>query len=147
MNNFLNSSLGRKVVMSLTGLFLCLFLVEHLYGNLLLYTDPSGQAFVEYSHDAVHSILIRSIEVILFIAIVLHVLQAIMLTRQNAQARPVKYAVSKVSETSTWFSRNMGITGSVIFFFLVVHLRTFFFPYRVTGGVENLAMSVKEAFS
>jgi succinate dehydrogenase / fumarate reductase cytochrome b subunit len=74
MNNFLNSSLGRKVVMAATGLFLCVFLVEHLYGNLLLYAGDGGGAFNEYSHDAVHSILIRTIEVVLFIAIVLHVL-------------------------------------------------------------------------
>jgi len=149
MNNFLNSSLGRKVVMALTGLFLCVFLIEHLYGNLLLYANDGGQAFVEYSHDAVHSILIRSIEVILFIAIVLHVMQAAMLTRQNAKARPVKYAVSKVNETSNWFSRNMGLTGSFILFFIVVHLYHFFVPYRITGtvgmdGQLNVAEAVKE---
>ena len=149
MNNFLNSSLGRKVVMAATGLFLCLFLVEHLYGNLLLYAGDGGQAFNDYSHDAVHSILIRTIEVVLFVAIVLHVLQAIVLTRQNAQARPVKYAVMKVNETSSWFSRNMGITGSIIFFFLVVHLKHFFVEYRITGLPmgETIAHEVAEAFT
>lgn len=149
MNNFLNSSLGRKVVMSATGLFLCVFLVEHLYGNLLLYAGDGGQAFVEYSHDAVHSILIRIIEVALFIAIVLHVVQAIVLTRQNSVARPVKYAVTRVNETSTWYSRNMGVTGSIIFFFIVVHLYHFFVPYRIThtvgeAGQMNVAEAVKE---
>jgi succinate dehydrogenase / fumarate reductase cytochrome b subunit len=148
MNNFLNSSIGRKVVMSATGLFLCLFLVEHLYGNLLLYASDGGAAFVEYSHDAVRSILIRTVEVILFIAIVLHVVQAILLTRQNSKARPVKYAISKVNETSSWFSRNMGITGSVIFFFIVVHLYHFFVPYRLTHMVgEEGQMNVAQAVS
>lgn len=134
--------------MAATGLFLCAFLVEHLYGNLLLYCNDGGEAFVEYSHDAVHSILIRTIEVFLFIAIVLHVVQAIALTKQNSDARPVKYAVYKVGETSNWFSRNMGITGSVILFFLVVHLKHFFVPYRITGleEGENISHEVKEAF-
>ncbi len=148
---FINSSLGRKTVMAATGLFLCAFLIEHLYGNLLLFYTDGGQAFVEYSHDAVRSILIRTIEVFLFAAIILHVVQAVALTKQNSDARPVKYAVHKVSETSTWFSRNMGITGSVILFFIVVHLWHFFVPYRITDtvggeGQLNVAQAVKEAF-
>lgn len=151
ITQFINSSLGRKTVMAATGLFLCLFLVEHLYGNLLLFFCDGGQAFVEYSHDAVRSILIRTIEVVLFAAIILHVIQAVALTKQNADARPVKYAQYKVNETSSWFSRNMGITGSVILFFIVVHLWQFFVPYRITGevggeGQMNVAQAVKEAF-
>lgn len=148
IDQFINSSLGKKIIMATTGLFLCLFLVEHLYGNLLLFCNDGGKAFIEYSHTLVHSLLIRIVEVFLFLAIILHVVQAIYLTRQNAQARPVKYAAYKVNETSSWFSRNMGITGSVIFFFLVVHLWHFFVPYRITGldADENLAQEVKEAF-
>ena len=137
--------------MAATGLFLCAFLVEHLYGNLLLFFNDGGEAFVEYSHDAVRSILIRSIEVVLFAAIILHVVQAITLTKQNSDARPVKYAAYKVGETSSWFSRNMGLTGSLIFFFIVVHLWHFFVPYRITDtvggeGQINVAQAVKEAF-
>ena len=151
LEQFITSSLGRKTVMAATGLFLCVFLVEHLYGNLLLFFSDGGAAFVAYSHDAVHSIIIRSIEVFLFVAILLHVVQATYLTRQNSVARPVKYAVYKVNETSSWFSRNMGITGSLIFFFIVVHLWHFFVPYRITGTVggessTNVAQAVKEAF-
>ena len=137
--------------MAATGLFLCAFLVEHLYGNLLLFFTDGGQAFVEYSHDAVRSILIRSIEIFLFAAIILHVVQAVALTKQNSDARPVKYAVYKVGETSNWFSRNMGITGSVVLFFIVVHLWHFFVPYRITDtigneGQMNVAQAVKVAF-
>ena len=151
INQFITSSLGRKTVMAATGLFLCAFLVEHLYGNLLLFFNDGGVAFVEYSHDAVRSILIRSIEVFLFAAIILHVVQAITLTKQNSDARPVKYAVYKVGETSNWFSRNMGLTGSLIFFFIVVHLWHFFVPYRITDAVGgegqlNVAQAVQVAF-
>ena len=137
--------------MAATGLFLCAFLVEHLYGNLLLFCNDGGKAFVEYSHDAVRSILIRTIEIFLFAAIILHVVQAVNLTKQNSNARPVKYAMYKVNETSSWFSRNMGITGSVILFFIVVHLWHFFVPYRITDtvggeGQLNVAQAVKVAF-
>jgi succinate dehydrogenase / fumarate reductase cytochrome b subunit len=147
LNQFLTSSLGKKVVMAATGLFLVLFLFEHLYGNLLLYKGDGGAAFNEYSHSLSHNLLIRIIEVFLFLAIVVHVLQAVYLTKQNSNARPVKYFIHKTNETSNWFAQNMGITGSVIFAFIVIHLRTFFFPYRVTGETSDLAYSVQEAFS
>ena len=142
------ASVSRKYTMAATGLFLSMFLVEHLYGNILLYADSDGAAFVEYSHSMVHNILIRIVEVFLFGAIVLHVIQALMLTIQNRKARSVGYAVNKASETSTWYSRNMGLTGSFILFFLVVHLYSFFVPYRITGlaAGENVATIVKKAF-
>src|ERR1700688_2338279 len=103
---YLTSSIGRKVVMAATGLFLCVFLIEHLYGNLLLYFNDQGAAFVEYSHSAVHNILIRTIEVVLFAAIIIHVAQALMITRENAKARPVKYEGGKANQGTSWFSRN-----------------------------------------
>ena len=151
MLTILNSSIGRKITMALTGLFLVVFLFEHLYGNLLLYKSDGGLAFAEYSYELVHNLLIRIVEVVLFAAIFIHVLQAINLTRQNAAARPVKYAVNKSSETSNWFSRNMGLTGSLIFFFLVIHMFNFFVPYRISDvvgheGQESIAFHVKEAF-
>lgn len=144
----LTSSIGKKVTMAATGLFLCVFLIEHLYGNVLLYFNDGGAAFVEYSHSAVHNILIRIIEIFLFAAIMMHVVQAMIITADNKKARPVKYAVPTSSEGSSWFSRNMGITGSVIFFFIVIHLYNFFVPYRIThlpNGI-NLSQSVKIAF-
>lgn len=148
---FINSSLGRKTVMAATGLFLCVFLVEHLYGNMLLFYTDGGEAFIEYSHTLVHSLFIRIVEIFLFGAIIVHVVQAVNLTRLNAKARPIKYAEYKVNETSNWFSRNMGITGSLILFFLVVHLWQFFVPYRISGtvggeGQPNVAQAVKIAF-
>jgi len=153
----INSSLGRKYVMAASGLFLCIFLLEHLYTNLMLYAEffnpeDKGQAFIEASHSMVHNVLIRIVEVVLFAAIIIHVIQAYQLTAQNKKARPIKYAVNKTNETSTWYSQNMGLTGSVILFFIVIHLYTFFVPYRITdtelyaAGTVNVARDVKEAF-
>lgn len=155
MNNLsrvLNSSLGRKYVMALSGGFLIIFLFEHLYTNVKLFYGDGGEAFNQASHDMVHTLLIRIIEIVLFAAIIIHVIQAIALTGQNSKARPIKYAVSKTNETSSWFSRNMMLTGSVIFFFIVVHLYNFFVPYRITGEVGDgqeltLAQKVAEAMA
>jgi succinate dehydrogenase / fumarate reductase cytochrome b subunit len=152
MNKFLSSSLGKKAVMAATGLFLCIFLVEHLYTNVHIFFGDGGAEFNEMSHSMVHSIFIRIVEIVLFAAIVIHVIQAIVLTKENSNARPVKYAIDGASTTSSWISRNMGLTGSVIFFFIVVHLYNFFVPYRVTGTVGEpdqltLAQKTAEALS
>jgi succinate dehydrogenase / fumarate reductase, cytochrome b subunit len=150
MNKFLTSSLGKKAVMAATGLFLVLFLVEHLYTNISLFYGDGGVEFNETSHSMVHMLIIRIIEIVLFAAIVIHVVQAIVLTKQNNNARPVKYAIDGADKTSSWISRNMGLTGSLIFFFIVVHLYNFFVPYRVTDtvgheGQQTLAQNVAEA--
>lgn len=148
IKQYLFSSIGKKVVMAATGLFLCLFLIEHLYGNLLLYAADGGAAFNEYSHSLGYNLIIRIIEIVLFASIIIHVLQAIVITSDNSKARPIKYTVPTSTKDSTWFSRNMGITGSVIFFFIVIHLYNFFVPYRITEmpDNQNLAMLVKAAF-
>jgi len=147
---WLNSSIGKKVVMALTGLFLCVFLLEHLYTNLLLYAGDGGVRFNEASHDMVHTLLIRIIEVVLFGAIVVHVVQALRLTGENSKARPRKYAVNGTSETSDWFSRNMLPTGGVVLFFIIVHLRMYFLEYRVldnVGGDGQLTLAQEVAGS
>jgi succinate dehydrogenase / fumarate reductase cytochrome b subunit len=133
MIKFFSSSIGKKTVMALSGLFLILFLLEHLYTNVTLFYGDGGVEFDETSHSMVHMLLIRIIEIILFVAIIIHVAQALILTRENSKARPIKYAVNGTNETSSWISRNMGFTGSIIFFFIVIHLYNFFVPYRITG--------------
>lgn len=145
----INSTLGMKTLMALTGLFFCIFLIEHLYTNLLLYKGDGGLAFIEASHNMTHSLLIRMIEIVLFAFLVIHVAQAVYITIQNYMARPVKYVVSGTGQTSSWFSRNMGLTGSIILAFIIFHLSDFFVEYRIIGLGKgtNLALEVKEAFS
>lgn len=152
----LNSSIGKKVLMAATGLFLCVFLLEHLYTNILLFKPfiddaDGGSAFNQASHDMVHSIFIRTVEIVLFASIIFHVVQAIRLTIDNKKARPVGYASGSKARTS-WVSKNMGLTGSFILFFIVVHLWQFFTPYRISGTVGNdnpvtLAKSVSDALT
>ena len=140
------STVGRKLVMALTGLFLCTFLVEHLYGNLLLYKLDAGLAFNEYSAWMAGNMLIRTVEFGLFAGFLIHIIDGLYLTLQNKKARPVRYAVSQQTGNSTWFSRNMGLTGSVILVFLVIHLRSFFFPHRVMHAENSMAYDVAVAF-
>jgi len=77
----LRSSLGRKLMMSLTGLFLILFLVVHLVGNLQLLAGDGGVAFNRYSHFMSNSLLIQTVSKLNFTFILLHVLYSIWLTR------------------------------------------------------------------
>lgn len=148
VKQYLSSSIGKKVVMAATGLFLCVFLIEHLYGNILLYFNDGGAAFNEYSHDAVRNILIRTIEILLFASIIIHVIQALIITTDNNKARPVKYAVATSHEGSSWFSRNMGFTGTFILFYICIHLYHYFVPYRITHTMNGhtLAQLVKIGF-
>ncbi len=147
-SKLLKSSIAKKYLMALTGLFLVVFLIEHLYGNLLLLKPDGGAAFNEYSHNMTTNILIRIVEIVLFLGILAHVVNALRLTVENKKARPVKYAMDKPSANSSWFSRNMGLTGSIILVFIIVHLSDYFFEYRIEGldGDETVYDEVIESF-
>ncbi len=137
-----NSSIGRKIVMSLTGLFLCSFLVVHLVGNLQLFKHDGGAAFNTYSHFMGTNPVIRTIEWGLLLGFGFHIYEALMLTRRNQSARPVGYAVSHPEQNSDWMSRNMGLLGSIILVFLIVHLYNFFWRARFGTIGVNLTEDV-----
>lgn len=119
------STIGRKLLMSLTGLFLISFLVVHLIGNLQLLKDDNGEAFNRYAEFMGHNPLVQIIAKGNFAFILLHVIVSIALTRRNRDARgPEGYAVSS-GKSSIWASRNMGILGTLILIFLVIHLKDF----------------------
>ena len=124
--------------MGATGLFLCSFLVVHLYGNLLLFSGP--EHFEEHAHEFTTNIVIRVIEILLFLAIVLHAASGIWLTFQNRKARPVRYARNRSAGTSTLSSRTMVITGSAIFAYLVIHLRQFFYESRFGPRADEVSL-------
>jgi succinate dehydrogenase / fumarate reductase cytochrome b subunit len=150
-----SSTIGRKIVMSITGLFLCSFLVIHLIGNLALFKDDGGAAFNTYSHFMGHNPLIRVMEFVLLAGFVFHIWDAIALTRRNKAARSQGYAMNRPQDNSNWSSRNMGLLGTVILVFLIIHLYNFFLPTK-TGGldqvmvdgvmIDNLYIRVAESF-
>lgn len=124
------SSIGRKIVMSLTGLFLCTFLVVHLVGNFQLFAHDDGVAFNTYSHFMGHNPIIRTIEWGLVLGFGFHIYEALILTRRNKSARAHGYDKWEAKQNSEWTSRNMGILGSIILVFLIVHLYNFFWRAR-----------------
>ena len=131
----LSSTLGRKLFMALTGLFLILFLVVHLIGNLQLLKTDGGQAFNVYAKFMTSNPVIVTISYVNYTFILIHVIWAIILTKRNRDARgPEGYAVSKNS--SPWTSRNMGILGTLIFIFLIIHLRGFWAQMH-WGGIST----------
>jgi succinate dehydrogenase / fumarate reductase cytochrome b subunit len=123
----LASSLGRKVIMSLTGLFLCTFLIVHVAGNLQLFKGDEGRAFNEYSYFMTHNPLIMTVSYLLYTSIIVHALMALILTRHNQASRPVRYAYARPEANSPWSSRNMGILGTILLIFIVLHMRTFWY--------------------
>lgn len=132
----LSSTLGRKVLMALTGLFLILFLTVHLIGNLQLLHSDHGQAFNIYAKFMTSNPLIKTVSYVNYATIVIHIVWALLLTIHNRKSRgPEGYAVSNGS--SAWTSRNMGILGTLILIFLVIHLKTFWAEMH-WGGISTV---------
>lgn len=125
------SSIGKKFVMGLTGIFLISFLIIHVAINALIFLNDGGATFNVAADFMGHNIVVRIMEIGLFAGIILHIVQAIMLTSQNNAARPQKYAYNKASANSKWYSRSMGLLGTLILMFLVMHLYHFWWPTKV----------------
>ncbi|MBI4418386.1 MAG: succinate dehydrogenase cytochrome b subunit [Ignavibacteriales bacterium] len=142
-----SSSIGKKIVMALTGLFLCLFLVEHLAGNLLLFANDNGHLYEEYSRILVSNPIIRAIEIVLFLSLAAHAVSGLVLWVQNRRARPQKYREFRLDENTELAARITMLGGSIVFLFLVIHLSSFFFPLRVTGTQMTAYELVREKFS
>ena len=129
-----NSSLGKKLIMALTGLFLCTFLIVHLGGNLLLFSDDNGYGFNLYANFLTHFPPIEVIAYLLYLSILVHALYGLILTIKNRKARPVGYAVTNQAP-ATWSSKNMGLLGSILFLFIVIHMSDFWFAYKYSNQV------------
>ena len=140
--------------MGVTGLFLITFLVVHCFLNSLIFFNDGGLTFNEGAHFMGHNWLIRAMEIVLFVGIILHIIQALFLTIQNNKARPVAYAKFNGAANSTWYSRSMGLLGTLIMLFLIIHLAHFWVKSRITGlpgedanGRENLYAVMQTTFA
>lgn len=136
---FLNSSIGKKLMMAVTGSFLLIFLIVHLIGNITLFFGPTVFNGYVSTLDVVKP-LIRVIEVVLLAAFVLHIYNGFKLWLENKKAKGIKYQVNGSAENSDVFSRTMFLTGSIVFIFLVTHLGTFFWRFNVHDpmGLANV---------
>lgn len=125
LTNYLTSSIGRKLTMSLTGLFMILFLVVHLLGNFQLLKDDGGEAFNKYTYFMTHFPLIKMISYGLYLFIILHTIQGLMLAAANRAAKGQGYAVKTRPPGVTWASNNMALLGTLILAFLIIHMAQF----------------------
>lgn len=132
----LTSTLGKKLLMSLTGLFLISFLTIHLIGNLAIFTNDDGLAFNAYANFMSTNPLIGTVSYLLYAGIILHVVVAILLYFTNSSARPVKYKVQKAKDNSSWESRSMTLLGTLILAFILMHLKDFWWQYKHEGGYQ-----------
>ncbi|MBP6386416.1 MAG: succinate dehydrogenase cytochrome b subunit [Pseudarcicella sp.] len=146
----LTSSLGRKLIMAVTGLSLVLFLLVHCGINACIFLNDGGHTFNEAAEFMAHNWLIRAAEVGLMLGFIIHIIDGLLLWKSNAAKRPVQYAVVKGEANSTWYSRSMGILGSLLLIFLIVHLGHFWvvsrFTDEITSGQETLFGEMKEVF-
>ncbi len=132
----------KKIVSALTGLFLILFLIVHLYDNVFLFLGE--EAFNTKAKELLSNPFIRVVEVLLFLSLIFHVVYGIYITAKNKQARSVSY--KKIDWQTPFYKRMMWLSGTVIFLFLVVHLQSFLVPYRITGEADSLYQLVVLTF-
>jgi succinate dehydrogenase / fumarate reductase, cytochrome b subunit len=144
---FYNSSIGKKVLMSLTGLFLITFLIEHLIGNLLLFAHDNGTMYEAYGNFLVSNPVIRFIEIFLFLGMIGHAILGIILWIKNRMTRPVQYKFFRLKDNSPLASRTTIWTGTVIGIFLFIHLKSFFIPSRFAAGKVSSYELVLKAFT
>jgi succinate dehydrogenase / fumarate reductase cytochrome b subunit len=143
-SEFFTSSVGKKLVMALTGLFLISFLVIHVGLNSCIYNDlyffdptDDGKMFNRAAHFMGASYVIRIIEIGLFIGFLIHIIQGYVLEVQNRQKRGVGYKVKMGTRGSTWQSKSMGLLGTLIFLFLIMHISQFWVHSRVTQDLPE----------
>ena len=150
-SSMFKSSLGKKLVMGITGLFLISFLMVHCFLNSLIFMNDGGETFNLGAEFMAKNWVIRAMEIVLFGGLLWHIIQAAILTRENKKARPVAYAASNPSANSKWYSRSMGLLGTILLIFLIIHLRHFWvvsrFTDEITSGRETLFNEMKEVFS
>lgn len=128
----IKSHIVKKYWMAFTGLFLCLFLTGHLAGNLQLFMDGyAGQLqFNEYAVFMTTNPAVKILSYVTYISILFHAIDGLVITIANKKARPEGYAYSKPSANSMWSSRNMGILGTIILVYVVVHMQNFWYEYK-----------------
>ena len=126
-SNFLTSSIGQKIVMALTGLFLVLFLIVHLLGNLQLLKDDGGEAFNVYAYFMTHNPLIKAVSYVLYASILLHAVQGILIWQRNRGARGDQGYAVHFARPAERASRNMAWIGIILFVFILLHLYQYWF--------------------
>lgn len=157
MSNFFVSSIGKKFVMGVSGIFLVLFLCVHLLLNSFLLIPDGGELFNAGAHFMTTNPLIKVIEPVLALGFIIHIFWGSMLTLQNRKARGnARYASGNKTKNVSWASKNMFILGIMLFSFLVLHLAHFWMKMKFTGSdylthvtidIAGVSTQVENAYS
>ncbi|MBS1782613.1 MAG: succinate dehydrogenase cytochrome b subunit [Bacteroidetes bacterium] len=133
--HYFTTSVGRKLVMGFTGLFLVLFLLVHCYVNSMIFI--SRNAFNAAADFMGTTVAIRIMEIGLFAGIILHIIQGLMLARMNKAKRSIGYATNTTNTKQVpWYSRSMTLLGTLVMLFLIMHISHFWVPSRITHDLN-----------
>ncbi|MDF1699215.1 MAG: succinate dehydrogenase cytochrome b subunit [Saprospiraceae bacterium] len=151
LSKFLTSSIGRKLIMSLTGLFLIIFLIVHLLGNLQLLANDNGESFNSYAYFMTTNPIIKFASIGLYAFIILHALLGFAIWAKNKAAKGSSYAVRSNAKV-TWASKNMALLGTLILAFILIHMGDFWFKMKFTDQLAMVTVSgmdhpVKDLYS
>lgn len=135
-----SSSVGRKLTMGLTGIFLILFLIVHVGLNACIWANDGGTMFNRAANFMGANVVPRILEIGLFVFFILHIVQGLVLEAANRSKRGTGYAVNYGNRGSSWYSRSMGLLGTLVLLFLVVHLVHFWIPSRFSNSMEEVTM-------
>ena len=130
------SSIVRKFIMALSGLFLIIFLITHLVINSLTLTS-SKDLFNEAAHFMATNPIIYAMQYVLALGFIIHIGMGIKLTIQNKRARSQEYVYNKMSKNTDLSSRSMIISGGLVIVFLALHLRDYFYQMKFVGLPEG----------
>src|SRR6476661_2959273 len=149
-SEFFTSSVGKKIVMAITGLSLILFLIVHVTVNACMWAvifdpDDNGEVFNKAAHFLGQTLVPRVLEIGLFLFFFIHIIQGYVLEVQNRSKRGTPYAMNYGNRGSKWYSRSMGLLGTLIFLFLILHIAHFWIPSRITGGLNEVTYGYTEA--
>ena len=131
LRSFLSSTIGKKVLVAITGILFCLFLLFHLVNNLVIYTGEENFNYLVSSLEKIKP-LIRVLEVVLLTILVVHISNSVYLSIQSRKSGNQTSLSNVKKSNAPLSSRTMLFTGSVLFIFIVVHLSTFWFNFQLT---------------
>ena len=131
LKSFLSSTIGKKVLVAITGILFCLFLLFHLVNNLVIYTGEENFNYLVSSLEKIKP-LIRVLEVVLLTILVVHISNSVYLSIQSRKSGNQTSLSNVKKSNAPLSSRTMLFTGSVLFIFIVVHLSTFWFNFQLT---------------
>lgn len=140
MNSLLKSSIGKKLLMSLSGLFLITFIAVHLTLNLLLLCDGNGELYNIGAHFMATNPLIKVMEPVLALGFVMHIIWSFMITLQNRKARPSTYASGERVISKCAPSQNMLVLGGMVLIFLVIHIWNFWYRIKIAGDLGHVTI-------